>query len=228
MVVRIGGKNGDGGKKSKSGEEDGGTMKKMVVGRWLRRLGFQFGVLSDTNCGITLSDAKYKWNLPNAPDNIYTTKWMRNQFMEQRYSGVVTTNRWNKWIPKKSNTFMWRIFKGRLPVKTVLHRLGANITELKCSLCSQLDESVDHIFLKCDSAQHLWCRLGYWWQTAIPDFQSLDKEELRKMNESEIDQLLSLVLVAVQNLSPFAVGFLHSVLMLALGGAVCGAGLGLT
>ena len=37
--------NGDGGQKSNG--DGGGTMKKMVVGRWLRRLGFQFGDLSD-------------------------------------------------------------------------------------------------------------------------------------------------------------------------------------
>ncbi|KAL4592191.1 hypothetical protein LXL04_005178 [Taraxacum kok-saghyz] len=124
--------------------------------------------------GTTLTDAVDKWILPKALDNVYTTKWMRNQFMDQRYTGITSKNRWNKWIPKKTNIFKWRVLKRRIPVKTVLQKLGANINDLKCSRCSLEEESVDHIFINCALAKDLWNRMGTWWRIAIPDFNNLD------------------------------------------------------
>ncbi|KAL4575688.1 hypothetical protein LXL04_011772 [Taraxacum kok-saghyz] len=67
---------------------------------------------------------------------------MRNQISDYRFSEEATNNRWNKWLPKKINIFMWRIFKGRLPVKTVLQRLGANIPDITCQSCATEDDDV--------------------------------------------------------------------------------------
>ncbi|KAL4591853.1 hypothetical protein LXL04_004827 [Taraxacum kok-saghyz] len=115
-------------------------------------------ILADT----VLNDKEDEWIVPSAPDKSYSTKWMRKQISDYRFTEEATFNRWNKWLPKKINIFMWRIFKGRIPTKTVLQRLGANIPYTICNSCATEDETLAHIFLKCGVAQELRQIFNLW------------------------------------------------------------------
>ena len=70
---------------------------------------------------------------------------------------------------------MWRAKRGRLPVRKVLQQLGANIQDTKCPLCNKDEETILHSFLKCETAQFSWMRLGLWWSIAIPNFNTMDE-----------------------------------------------------
>ncbi|KAL4556399.1 hypothetical protein LXL04_039050 [Taraxacum kok-saghyz] len=85
-----------------------------------------------------------------------------------------STNRWQQKIPKKDNIFLRRVIRGRLPVRKVLLNLVANIPDTKCPLCTEPEETIPHIFLKCTIAQFSWLRLGLWWKMAIPDFNTME------------------------------------------------------
>ena len=68
-----------------------------------------------------------------------------------------------KWVPKRTNILVWRIFKGRMPVRKVLSTMGIGVNNLNCPVCDKQEETVDHIFLKCEKASYLWDKLCTWW-----------------------------------------------------------------
>ncbi|KAL4567881.1 hypothetical protein LXL04_023477 [Taraxacum kok-saghyz] len=74
---------------------------------------------------------------------VFSTSWMRDQISKSKHQNSVSTNRWLKWIPKKTNIFIWRLLNGRIPVMTVLQDLGAVIPNKRCQWCDLEDESVN-------------------------------------------------------------------------------------
>ncbi|KAJ0552768.1 putative RNA-directed DNA polymerase [Helianthus annuus] len=69
---------------------------------------------------------------------------------------------WNNWVPKKVGMVAWRAEKERLPTRTALHRRGILIQNLECIMCSEYDESCDHLFVACGFAQVVWQVVCQW------------------------------------------------------------------
>ncbi|KAL4584334.1 hypothetical protein LXL04_008933 [Taraxacum kok-saghyz] len=124
---------------------------------------------------LSLSNREDDWFIPSAPGLRYTTRWLREEMAKKRYTPTATTFRWKKRIQTKTNVFMCRLFKDRLPVKTVLFNIGAQIPDQTCVFCHSENETLNHIFLDCELARYVWLRLGLWWQTSIPIFLSMDQ-----------------------------------------------------
>ncbi|KAL4572226.1 hypothetical protein LXL04_018996 [Taraxacum kok-saghyz] len=124
---------------------------------------------------LSLSNREDDGFIPSAPGLGYTTRWLREEMAKKRYTPTATTFRWKKRIPKKTNVFMWRLFKDRLPVKTVLFNIGAQIPDQTCVFLHSENETLNHILLDCEPARYVWLRLSLWWQTSIPIFLSMDQ-----------------------------------------------------
>ncbi|PWA64534.1 Lipase, GDSL [Artemisia annua] len=56
---------------------------------------------------------------------------------------------WCKSIPKKVCVFIWRLYHGRFPVRTILGDIGIDHHTLFCPCCNDVIESMDHCFVLC-------------------------------------------------------------------------------
>ncbi|XP_071729394.1 uncharacterized protein [Rutidosis leptorrhynchoides] len=70
----------------------------------------------------------------------------------------------NRLVPKKLEIFVWRSLKGRLPVRLELDKRGIDLNSLRCPLCDNDLESVDHVLVSCIKASKVWERIFKWWK----------------------------------------------------------------
>lgn len=62
--------------------------------------------------------------------------------------------------------FIWKLLNDRLPVKQKLHNWNSEIDDT-CTLCNNEVESLEHLFLFCDSAKILWSSINDWANLSI-------------------------------------------------------------
>lgn len=71
---------------------------------------------------------------------------------------------WNKLVPLKVTTFVWKLMWNRVPTKDNLIKRGTlRDTQSICPACSQMEESANHLFFECDVTYKAWagCDLGF-------------------------------------------------------------------
>ncbi|XP_071713042.1 uncharacterized protein [Rutidosis leptorrhynchoides] len=69
----------------------------------------------------------------------------------------------NNLIPKKLEIFVWRITQKRLPVRIELDKRGIDLHTVRCPLCDDDLETVEHSLLFCNNAMEVWNRVYSWW-----------------------------------------------------------------
>ncbi|XP_071700411.1 uncharacterized protein [Rutidosis leptorrhynchoides] len=69
----------------------------------------------------------------------------------------------NNLVPKKIELFVWRAVQKRLPVRIELDKRGIDLNSVRCSLCDDDLESVDHSLIFCKNAMDVWDRVFAWW-----------------------------------------------------------------
>ena len=117
-----------------------------------------------------LSDKRDKWVIPGAPNGEFSTGWFRDCNECFKTMGQVQQNYWNKWVPKKSNIFIWRLIRERIPTRRKLVDMGIDIPCTLCPICEKKEEDMSHLFFDCDLSTQLWSKLGVWWTVQIPSF----------------------------------------------------------
>ncbi|XP_071694711.1 uncharacterized protein [Rutidosis leptorrhynchoides] len=105
----------------------------------------------------------WKWNLSS--NGRFTVKKLSNlideKIFEAFYSGDETIR--NPIVPKKIEIFAWRALKKRLPVRIEFDKSGIDLHSVRCPLCDDDLESVDHILIFCKHAQEVWVKVFKWW-----------------------------------------------------------------
>ncbi|XP_071688855.1 uncharacterized protein [Rutidosis leptorrhynchoides] len=71
---------------------------------------------------------------------------------------------WNSLVPKKIELFAWRAFQKRIPVRMELDKRGIDLHSVRCPLCDDDLETVDHVLIFCKHAQEVWNRVFNWWK----------------------------------------------------------------
>ncbi|XP_071712667.1 uncharacterized protein [Rutidosis leptorrhynchoides] len=69
----------------------------------------------------------------------------------------------NKLLPQKIGLFIWRVRLNRIPDRFELDKRGIDIDSLRCPVCDNGNETIDHIFLRCSFAKDVWDRVYKWW-----------------------------------------------------------------
>ncbi|XP_071694541.1 uncharacterized protein [Rutidosis leptorrhynchoides] len=69
----------------------------------------------------------------------------------------------NNLVPKKVEIFVWRSMRGRLPVRLELDKRGIDLHSVRCPVCDDNLESVDHTLISCRQASEVWNRVYKWW-----------------------------------------------------------------
>lgn len=67
---------------------------------------------------------------------------------------------WKSKVPSKVAIFLWVLYHGKTPTLDLLQHRGTPLGN-RCYLCSQDEESCNHIFLHCSFAFKVWDRSVY-------------------------------------------------------------------
>ncbi|GKE88028.1 RNA-directed DNA polymerase, eukaryota [Tanacetum coccineum] len=122
------------------------------------------------NYSLNDSDDDWTWDIGMST---FTVKHTR-EYIDQSYlpnDGMET--RWNRFLPKKINIFIWRSLRDRLPTRWNLSRKGIDIDSLSCPICDTGIETIHHTLWTCSLATTVWHRIFSWLQIPPPTLADL-------------------------------------------------------
>ncbi|XP_071695491.1 uncharacterized protein [Rutidosis leptorrhynchoides] len=70
----------------------------------------------------------------------------------------------NKLVPLKVELFIWRTRHKRLPTRVELDKRGMELGTVRCPVCDNGLESVEHSIILCTFASDIWNRVYDWWK----------------------------------------------------------------
>ncbi|XP_071689310.1 uncharacterized protein [Rutidosis leptorrhynchoides] len=88
----------------------------------------------------------------------------------------------NKLLPQKVSIFIWRALLRRILVRVELDKRNIDLNSLRCPICDDDIETVDHILIKCSFAKDLWSRVYRWWNIGNSVDIDLDERFKWKIN----------------------------------------------
>ncbi|XP_071718042.1 uncharacterized protein [Rutidosis leptorrhynchoides] len=88
-------------------------------------------------------------------------------------------------LPSKIKIFVWRARLGRLPVKVELDKRGVNLDSVRCNICNNDIETMEHMILSCPKVKELWGRVMSWWNSGINMYANRDSMFLGKGSRSD-------------------------------------------
>ncbi|XP_071718854.1 uncharacterized protein [Rutidosis leptorrhynchoides] len=110
------------------------------------------------------SQEAWKWSLANNGE--FTVKKLSSlldaRILGNPYSTSHKTLR-NNLVPKKVEIFVWRALRMRIPVRLELDKRGIDLHSVRCPVCDDNLESVDHALVSCRLASDVWNRVYKWW-----------------------------------------------------------------
>ncbi|XP_071729080.1 uncharacterized protein [Rutidosis leptorrhynchoides] len=68
----------------------------------------------------------------------------------------------NYLVPKKVELLIWRVLKRRVPVRIELDKRGIDLDSVRCPLCDDVVETIEHAFIFCRHSMDLWERVYNW------------------------------------------------------------------
>ncbi|XP_071718871.1 uncharacterized protein [Rutidosis leptorrhynchoides] len=113
-----------------------------------------------------LPDLPDSWAWAPGPNERFTTKRLTeliDSILLQGNNAALGTLR-NSLIPKKVELFVWRARKGRLPILSELDKRGIDLNSIRCPLCDDDIESLDHSLVSCKIAKDKWVKIFKWWK----------------------------------------------------------------
>ncbi|XP_071708395.1 uncharacterized protein [Rutidosis leptorrhynchoides] len=127
----------------------------------------------------------WSWNL--ASSGTFTvkklTKVMEDQIFAEAYNRGDETIR-NYLVQKKIEIFAWRALKRRLPVRTELDKRGIYLHSVRCPLCDDSIETIDHTLIFCKHANEVWSRVFKWWNFGT--FSIFTTNDLLRVQPSQV------------------------------------------
>nr|XP_043639112.1 uncharacterized protein LOC122610185 [Erigeron canadensis] len=76
--------------------------------------------------------------------------------------------KWNTWVPRKVNVFMWRMRRDCIPTNINLFTKGIDVSTFRCFHCQNGVETINHIFNRCKFADEVRHMLNSWMKVDIP------------------------------------------------------------
>ncbi|XP_071721834.1 uncharacterized protein [Rutidosis leptorrhynchoides] len=86
----------------------------------------------------------------------------------------------NNLVPRKLEIFVWRASKKRIPVRIELDKRGVDLHSVRCPVCDDDVESVDHCLVFCKFSLEIWSRVHQWWK--LGQFSNFSTNEILRGN----------------------------------------------
>ncbi|XP_071713547.1 uncharacterized protein [Rutidosis leptorrhynchoides] len=116
----------------------------------------------------------WKWSLAN--NGVFTVKKLSSLLDAHILGnpiGPYKTLR-NKLVPKKIEIFVWRSLKRRILVRIEIDKRGIDLHSVRCPICDDDLESVDHSLIVCKFASDVWSQIHKWWNFGSCNFVNID------------------------------------------------------
>ncbi|GKC48496.1 RNA-directed DNA polymerase, eukaryota [Tanacetum coccineum] len=121
----------------------------------------------------------WQWRRPieggrnGGKDGVFTVGETRKHIDNAILLAMDSSTRWNKFLPRKINVFMWRLSLDRLPHRFNLFRRGFDIVSILCPICLKTAETKDHVFSKCEVASDVWRLVRIWCDISNSNLSSI-------------------------------------------------------
>ncbi|GJX68444.1 RNA-directed DNA polymerase, eukaryota [Tanacetum coccineum] len=116
-------------------------------------------------CSLSDFDDTWTWSLGSPT---FTVKSTRDHIDQCTLPGGGFETRWNRYLPKKINIFIWRALRDRLPTRWNLSRKGIDMDSLTCPICDSSIETTNHTLWFCSLATTLWQKIFVWLDLVSP------------------------------------------------------------
>ncbi|XP_071718440.1 uncharacterized protein [Rutidosis leptorrhynchoides] len=105
------------------------------------------------------------WRWAPGGNGMFTTKFLSDMITSRLLpiSDLNGETSRNKLVPKKVEVFVWRARKLRLPVLLELDKRGIELHSVRCPLCDDDIETVNHSLILCKNAFEVWAKIFDWW-----------------------------------------------------------------
>ncbi|PWA78937.1 RNA-directed DNA polymerase, eukaryota [Artemisia annua] len=149
---------------------------------------------------FSLSDSEdfWTWSL-GSPS--FSVKCTREHIDKITLPDGVMETRWNSYLPKKLNIFIWRALCNRLPTRWNLSRKGIEVDLLNFPICDTSIETLNHSLWFCSLATTLWHRFFVWLDIDPPSpsniqdiFSWLDNMRISSAHKSILEVICAVVL----------------------------------
>ncbi|GKV16991.1 hypothetical protein SLEP1_g27551 [Rubroshorea leprosula] len=109
------------------------------------------------DCWRWIHDSEGRYGVKNAYDFLAPTECV----LDEHWSKLI----WCKLVPSKVSFFGWRLCLDRLPTKWNIRKRGVPLQEeeLKCVLCKDKVEEINHLFNMCKEVWIFWVEVMQWW-----------------------------------------------------------------
>ncbi|KAJ0814615.1 putative RNA-directed DNA polymerase [Helianthus annuus] len=124
----------------------------------------------------SLGSGRDSWFWDNSNELGFSVQQVKSWLDRDRVQQQVTDFRWCKWLPIKCNVFMWRLLLDRIPTKVALYRRNIACGGCLCPFCEEHDESTEHIFTGCGTANGVWNGIARW--IHLPPFYFFSVKDL--------------------------------------------------
>ncbi|MFS7935394.1 putative reverse transcriptase zinc-binding domain-containing protein [Helianthus anomalus] len=98
---------------------------------------------------VRLNQNQDKWEWIGVADKDFSTNAMKRLLDSNRISSVVYVPEECRLIPLKCNIFIWRAELGKIAMMDEFRKRNVGGGNSVCSLCEEVDESIEHIFTNC-------------------------------------------------------------------------------
>ncbi|XP_071699634.1 uncharacterized protein [Rutidosis leptorrhynchoides] len=118
------------------------------------------------------------WSWAYASNGLFSVKKL-STLIDEQYLFQFSSNPetiLNNIVPKKIEIFIWRTLKKWILVRVELDKRGIDLHSVRCPLCDDDIESVDHSVIFCKHAMEVWDRVFKWWNQG--NFSSFSLAEL--------------------------------------------------
>jgi hypothetical protein len=117
-----------------------------------------------------MQDDVWRWKLEESGDFSVKSSYSKlealvsNVAMWTEEEKGVFDRMWKSPAPSKVVAFAWKVLLNRVPTKVNLATRNALGPEdsTRCVLCNAMEESSRHLFLHCEVASRVWCKLMVW------------------------------------------------------------------
>ncbi|XP_071719342.1 uncharacterized protein [Rutidosis leptorrhynchoides] len=124
------------------------------------------------------------WNL--ATNGIFTTKRLTRLIDD----ATLLDNRprfeslKNNLVPLKLEIFIWRVLRRRIPTRIELDKRGIDLNSVRCPLCDDDVETIDHTLFFCRHSYEVWDRVFKWWGLGVISNLSVNEAFRGKSNRA--------------------------------------------
>ncbi|XP_071691680.1 uncharacterized protein [Rutidosis leptorrhynchoides] len=130
----------------------------------------------------------WAWNLQ--PHGLFSWKVLDRMIDDKLLQDSISINETERLnlLPQKVGVFISRAKQRQIPVRVELDKRGVDLDSVRCPVCDNDIETVEHTLLHCSFAKDLWSRAFRWWNVRRSMYSSLDEMFKGSLNDSHNPQ----------------------------------------